>query len=642
MRYRMLAWLLIFAPIVAAQPYGFYPTTGSTVSVFSTQTLNETSAIPFFGEVNYMAPTPDGQSLFLENYYDSDSTSPLYGVAQINLQTGTFPGLLNIPELTEGPMVVSPNGQSLYIINSFNSNINVVNIATGQNSVIVNQPNGSNGYYGGALAISNDGRLLYDAVNSPYAPAYISIIDTATASVITNVPAPLSFSMAVSPDDTYAYMSTTAGIIRVNLITGAAVNINPVYGSQVVLSPDGARLYAITNQVLIISTTTNAVLGTVTLPDASAYPNSDSMMAIGANGRVGYAAYSDGYNRTGGVLAEIDLESQQITASQRLRGFPGSIALSSGGGSLFVGLKTPSYVSVINAGTDTVAAALEVEQPIGVAVSPDGATVYVQEGGAYGLPTDPGRIAIFNAQTFQRNGGITLTGITLNSMIAVTPDGKGLVIQTGEAGPGYQIDVLDFASQTLTPVTPVIFPISTAAVSPDGYLYVNSGEAPGDLVKYDLFTGEQLGEFPLTESIGMIRFSPSGKLVYIPVPAAGGASYIGVIDSQSMKQVGTIPQCGTAFDVAPNGNIWSICWPSFSEIYEISGTTYSLVDTFPAIESASGVSVSPDGTQVFVNESYPEFGFQVISTATGASSFLQTYISFTKYLGLMFEPLYLK
>ena len=638
----MLFWLLIFPPVLAAQPYGFYQTTGSTVSVFSTQTLNETGAIPFFGEVNYMAPTPDGQFVFLENDYDSDSNSPLYGVAQVNLQTGTFLGLLNIPGLNQGPMAVSPDGLTLYVINSFNSNVNVVNIPTGQTSVIVNQPDGSDVYSGGALEISHDGRLLYDAVNSPYAPAYISIIDTGTASVLTNVPAPVSFSMAISPNDNYAYLSTTSGIVRVDLTTGAAVNINPVYGSQVVLSPDGARLYAITDQILIISTTTNAVLGTVALPEASTYPNSDSMMMVSADGRIGFAAYSDGYNRSGGVLAEIDLESQQITASRRLRGFPGSITLSSGGGSVFVGLKTPSYVSVINAGTDTVAAALEVEQPIGVAVSADGTTVYVQEGGAYGLPTDPGKIDVFNAQTFQRNGSMTLTGITLNSMIAVTPDGKGLVIQTGEAGPGYQIDVLDLASQTLTPVTPVIFPISTAAVSPDGYLYVNSGEAPGDLVKYDLFTGEQLGEFPLTESIGMIRFSPSGKLVYIPVPAAGGASYIGVIDSQSMEQVGTIPQCGTAFDVAPNGNIWSICWPSFSEIYEISGTTYSLIGTFPAIETAAGVSVSPDGTQVFVNESYPEFGFQVISTATGTSSFLQTYISFSKYLGLVFSPIYVK
>jgi len=209
------------------------------------------------------------------------------------------------------------------------------------------------------------------------------------------------------------------------------------------------------------------------------------------------------------------------------------------------------------------------------------------------------------------------------------------------------MSLVDIATQVVTPVTPVLGYVNTAAVSPDGYLYLNNvpyGEAAGDLLKYDLSTGEQLGDLPLTVGISLIRFSPSGKRVYIPVPGgSSGQGYIAIVDSESMQQVYTIPQCGTDFAVAPDGNIWSLCFPvGSSSIYEISGRIFSVIGVFSPTSAPVGISVSPDDGQVVINESGPSYGFQVIDPGTGSTAFIQTDISFLKLYGLVFRPAYIQ
>jgi DNA-binding beta-propeller fold protein YncE len=129
--------------------------------------------------------------------------------------------------------------------------------------------------------------------------------------------------------------------------------------------------------------------------------------------------------------------------------------------------------------------------------------------------------------------------------------------------------------------------------------------------------------------------------VYISVPGrSGGQDYIAIVESESMQQVYVIQQCGTTFAVAPNGNIWSLCLGS-SLISEVSGENFSVIGTFASNSVPDGIAVSPDGSQVFVNEAFP-IGFQVISPATGSSTFIQTDLDFGQTDGVVFRPVYLQ
>jgi DNA-binding beta-propeller fold protein YncE len=216
------------------------------------------------------------------------------------------------------------------------------------------------------------------------------------------------------------------------------------------------------------------------------------------------------------------------------------------------------------------------QAPQGVAVSPDGRSVYVANA-SFGPPFGQGNISQYDVRadgtlkpkhppTVFVGGGTPDGGPT---GIAVSPDGKSVYV-TACAGGAFQLDVA--ADGTLSLKDPPGVPIDNCplgvAVSPNGESVYITNFQSGVISQYDVGPGGKL--------------SPKDP----PVVHDGGGAPEGIAvspDSQSVYVADWSSATVSQFDVGPGGAL-------------------SLKDppTAAAGERPVDVAVSPDGTSVYV------------------------------------------
>jgi YVTN family beta-propeller protein len=180
--------------------------------------------------------------------------------------------------------------------------------------------------------------------------ANISVIDTATNTVVTAIPIRSPFMLAIAPSGNLLYVTHGAlvnGVTVINTTTNSVVTNIPVpvdVTEAAAVTPNGAFLYvtslsfATGPKLAVIDTASNTVVAFVPLP-----ANFSPGVAITPDGAFAYVA-----NNGGGVCS------------------------CGGGGGV------PSSISVIDTATNTeVANLFGGLSPFGVAITPDGAFVYV-------------------------------------------------------------------------------------------------------------------------------------------------------------------------------------------------------------------------------------------------------------------------
>jgi len=159
--------------------------------------------------------------------------------------------------------------QNAYITNYGSNNVSVIDTAT--NTVIAT----INMSYPFGVAVTPDGNKVY--VTNPTAggvPNLVSVIDTGTNTVIGTITVGANpFGVAVTPDGTKVYVANlySASVSVINTATNTVSSTIPISSIfnpiGVAVSPDGSRVFVTGNPgVVMIDTETNTVLGTIPCP----------------------------------------------------------------------------------------------------------------------------------------------------------------------------------------------------------------------------------------------------------------------------------------------------------------------------------------------------------------------------------------
>jgi YVTN family beta-propeller protein len=272
------------------------------------------------------------------------------------------------------------------------------------------------------VAVTPDGSRAYVTDGN----ASVWVVDTQTRSVVAIVPAGTSpEDVVISPDGKSAYITTqvcaaltcSAVVEVVNTATNAVASTIPITNvagtalSGITITPDGTRVYVAEvagNNVFVIDTATNSIM--TTIPTA----NSGSM----------------------------DISSSPDGSRVYATGFT-------------IGSPFDSFfVDVIDTQSNLVSGTIELgnqEEPVRIAVTPDGAHAYVTGDGGHVFVVDTTKNALI--ATIPVSSGKPLFGV------AITPDGARAYVTCGDNN---TIFVLSTAKNEVVGTIPSHFPLGMA------------------------------------------------------------------------------------------------------------------------------------------------------------------------------------
>lgn len=266
-------------------------------------------------------------------------------------------------------------------------------------------------------------------------------------------------------------------------------------------------------------------------------------------------------------------------------------------------------VAVIDTSTNTVVAQIPVPEPFRVVLSPDGSRAYV--GSVHRSPA----ISVFVTVIDTATNAVIANIQTTNSLsgLAVSPDGATLYAT--ELTPS-DVAVIDTATNSITsritvpdshgPHSGGLFPV----VSPDGTrLYVGNGGF-GDIYIIDTASGtiiDTIAEIPANPAlagndIGLnaVAVSPDGTRLY--ATNHNGVLGVSVIDTATNVEIGSIPQPGMAqLAVSPNGSqIWACGIFDGGPFYVLDTATFAVTTLSDASSAWFQAALTPDGTLAYV------------------------------------------
>jgi uncharacterized protein (TIGR03437 family) len=255
-------------------------------------------------------------------------------------------------------------------------------------------------------------------------------------------------------------------------------------------------------------------------------------------------------------------------------------------------------VSVIDTSTNKVIATVMVgSQPQGIAVTPDGASVYVANCGG----------DVFVIDTATNKVAKKFLAGACPTAVAITPDGTRAYVTLDNAS---SVAVIDTSSNTVMTKIPVGTSPAGIAITPDGtHVYVTNvgAMATGSSVSViDTSSNTVVATVALGNvgSVG-VAITPDGTRAYVTNVVPGSVSVIDtssntVADTLSVANVGDTP-VGVA--ITPDGaHLYVLTYgPNGTGPVDVIDTsTNTIVDMVSVGTGPSGVGISPDGTRAYV------------------------------------------
>ncbi|MBB4424729.1 YVTN family beta-propeller protein/autotransporter-associated beta strand protein [Bradyrhizobium sp. CIR48] len=354
-------------------------------------------------------------------------------------------------------------------------------------------------------------------------------------------------------------------------------------------------------QVIEFGTLSNAPIGSPI--GTSAYPHS---AVFSADGRFAYVVAMSG------AVEVIDVAGRTVVATIPVAGLTAGLALSPDGSSLYVTSSSGGSVTVISTATNLVVGspiAVGVA-PFGVVVSPDGTRAYVANQGS-------ANISIIDAASKTVIG--TVAAGSSPSGITMSPDGSRIYVANQSSG---SVSVIDAVSQSVvTTVSVSGLPLSVA-VSPDGsriYVATQSNQ----LVVINAVTNTVTASVTLSGfSIG-VTVTPDGSRAYI---TTGHGYYVMDTATDTILSSVTMPiadngNAGTAF-IGPNvivaaggavaaGSDAALSALSFGQYVNFNGGALRFTGAF---STARTISLLAGGSTIDTNGFNATLSGQIINT----------------------------
>jgi len=263
-------------------------------------------------------------------------------------------------------------------------------------------------------------------------------------------------------------------------------------------------------------------------------------------------------------------------------------------------------ISVIDTATNTVVGdPIPVgDNPIDVAVSPDGTTVYVSN-------FDSGNVSVIDASTNMVIATIAVGGGPVG--VAVSPDGTTVYVVSNNTDSVFVIDTA--TNMVVGDSIPVGSTPENIVITPDGSTAYVTNFGSNNITVIDTATNTVVGD-PIPVGTGSIDLavSPDGTTVYV---ASGGSDSVFVIDTATNMVITTISvEDASNVAVSPDCTKVYVVSSDTTSVFVIDTATNTVVgDPFPVGDEPRNAAVSPDGTTVYVTNS-GDSDVSVIDTIT--------------------------
>jgi len=306
----------------------------------------------------------------------------------------------------------------------------------------------------------------------------------------------------------YAYIASETGseVVEVDLSAGSIVGtISADSVEGVALTPDGSTAYlAETGQYYVIAD--DLATKAQTKIEVGAYPQD---VAVSPTGKVAYATVTSGDTGSGGsdVVAAIDPATNKVTADIKVGPAPRQVVFSPDGSTAYVTAETGIYEisTATNKVVRVIPEAGATNGPQGIAVSPNGATLYV---------TNPGAGTVVALDAASGKVSASASGLAEPEAVTVTPNGSTLYLADMNSD---SVSVLSAATLKTTATVSVGRLPMSVTVSPDGsQVWVGNGFT-GDVSVISTATNSVVAT--LAQGTGTSNLDAAlTKIVFAPAP----------------------------------------------------------------------------------------------------------------------------
>ncbi|MDE1865895.1 MAG: YncE family protein [Candidatus Micrarchaeota archaeon] len=346
----------------------------------------------------------------------------------------------------------------------------------------------------------------------------VALPSTSSTTILTTTSSLTSSSSTIATTSSSSSTTSTSTTSTTSTSTSTILCQNPFNHVYVADSQD-------TNKVIDINPATNAIANTITVPNAYFYP------AISPDGRYLYVSGFNGYG-TPGYLNIISTSNDVLLPNSiALGGTGASGAVVSQDGGLVYAL-SGTMVSAVNTLSLNVVNTIQIGASLGgfPALSPNGKTLYV-----------PGSGAVYFVSTTSNTVTHTTSGISAPDGIAVSPDGNSIYVVNGQAS-SPSVYVISASTGNIIKNIPLgTILVTIDALSPDGSRLYVSGY--GELYVISTSSYQVINSIavsvPCSGSCHIVgngvALSPDGRYAYM-----SEGTQLNVIDTAANSVVNTI------------------------------------------------------------------------------------------------------
>src|SRR6266852_217513 len=280
---------------------------------------------------------------------------------------------------------------------------------------------------------------------------------------------------------------------------------------------------------------------------------------------------------------------------------------------VYVAAYKTNHVEVFNTFTKTLVAEIPVQvQPLGVAITPNGAFAYVTNSGkicdicaAIQSPS----VSVIDTSTYQVVATIPVGNYPIGD--AITPDGAFAYVANFNSN---NVSVIDTVTNTVTATVGVGTGPTGVAITPNGAFAYVTNYYSDSISVINTATKTVVATVAVGSNPWAVATTPNGAFAYVTNQSSRSVSVINTATNAVVASIAV--GCGPgAVAITPNGAFVYVATSCDSQVSVISTATNAVVATVGSLNDPRSMAITPDGAFAYVgNEG--SGSLSVIDTAT--------------------------